>query len=112
MAMNMRYLLRTDGFEYEVVKPPTPKTEMNGAQRIDKRSKLPMWTVTLLQCDPQSESADQLEVSVVSEFVPPVRWREPVEVVDLEIIPWTQKDPGGAVRSGGAFRAASIRSHA
>jgi hypothetical protein len=32
-----------------------------------------------------------------------------VEVVDLEIIPWAQKDRDGEVRKGVSFRAREIR---
>lgn len=48
-------------------------------------------------------------VNVPWPTMPVVQWREPVEIVDLEIIPWAQKGQDGDFRSGVAFRAKEIR---
>jgi hypothetical protein len=109
MAKTMRYLLKTDGVEFEVARPPVPKTEQNGVQKIDKATGWSLWTVGLLMLDVQAETASDIEVTVASQSIPPVRWREPVEVAELEIFPWTQKGRDGDVRSGVAFRIKAIR---
>jgi hypothetical protein len=50
-----------------------------------------------------------IQANVAAPTVPELRWREPVEVTDLEMIPWSQKGRDGEIRSGVAFRAKEIR---
>ncbi len=105
----MRYLLKTEGVEFEVAKAPAPKTDQNGVQRINKATGLPVWSVGLLLLDTSAETAEDLVVSVASAVMPAVRWREPVEVAELEMLPWSSTDKNGDMRSGVAFRASEIR---
>jgi hypothetical protein len=105
----MRYLLRTDGIEYEVSRKPEPKTTPNGAQKVDAATGSPVWSVQLATFTNEDEGSDVLVVSVAAPTMPQLRWREPVEVVDLEMIPWSQKGRDGDIRSGVAFRAREIR---
>lgn len=105
----MRYMLRTEGIEFEVSKSPVAKTDPAGVQKIDPVTKRPVWSVQLTTWTDEDSGSDVLVVSVASESKPALRWREPVEVVDLEMIPWSQKRRDGDVRSGVAFKAAEIR---
>lgn len=109
MAGNMRYMLKTDGIEFEVAKPPMPKTEPNGVQKVDKASGWPVWTIPLLMLDVANESASEIVVAIAAPSRPEVAWREPVEVSELEIFPWSQKGRDGDIRSGVAFRIKEIR---
>ena len=105
----MRYMLRTEGTEFEVSKTAVAKTDPNGVQKIDPATKFPVWSIQLTTWTNEDAGSDVLVVSVASPTVPALRWREPVEVVDLEMIPWSQKRRDGDVRSGVAFKAAQIR---
>ena len=105
----MRYLLKTDGTEFEVSRRPEPKTAPNGAQKIDRSTGWPVWSVQLATFTNEEEGSDVLVVTVASPGMPQLRWREPVELVDLEVIPWSAKGNDGDTRSGVAFRAKEIR---
>jgi len=105
----MRYLLKTEGTEYEVSKAAVPKLDQNGVQKVDFVSKFPVYVVQVTAWTNEDSGSDVLEVAVASPTPPVLRWREPVEVVDLEMIPWSQKRRDGEVRSGVAFKAAAIR---
>lgn len=103
------YKIDTTGVEYEVAKTAVPKVDMNGVQKIDQMSKVPLWVVELTAWQGENEGADTLAVTVPAPAAPVLRWREPVEVLDLEIIPWAQKGRNGELRQGVAFRAKEIR---
>jgi hypothetical protein len=103
-----RYLLKTDGVEYEVSKPAVPKVDEKGIQKIDPYTHLPVWSVQLTSWTDEDHGADVLLVSVASVDRPALRWREPVIVEDLEMIPWAQKRRDGEMRQGVAFKAAAI----
>jgi hypothetical protein len=105
----MRYMLRPDGMEFEISKAPGAKTAPNGVQKVDAATGWPVWAVQLTTWTNEDEGSDVLVVSVASATVPQLRWREPVEVLDLEMIPWSQKGRDGEIRSGVAFRAKEIR---
>jgi hypothetical protein len=105
----MRYMLKTEGTEFEVSKAPVAKTAPNGVQKVDAFTGWPVWSVQLTTWTNEADGSDVLVVSVASPTVPPLTWRQPVEVADLEMIPWSQKGRDGDVRSGVAFRAKEIR---
>ncbi len=105
----MRYMLKTDGIEFEISKAPVAKTAPNGVQKVDAATGWPVWAVQLTTWTNEDEGSDVLVVNVASPTVPQLRWREPVEVLDLEMIPWSQKGRDGDIRSGVAFRAKEIR---
>ena len=105
----MRYMLKTEGIEFEVSKSPVAKTNPNGAQKVHPLTNWPVWAVQLTTWTNEDEGSDVLVVSIASPTAPSLRWREPVEVVDLEMIPWSQKGRDGDIRSGVAFRAKEIR---
>ena len=108
-GITMRYTLKTDGIEFEVSRKPEPKTAPNGVQKVDAATGWPVWAVQLATFTNEDEGSDVLMVNMASPTVPQLRWREPVEVVDLEMIPWSQKGRDGEIRSGVAFRAREIR---
>ena len=68
-----------------------------------------MWAIELTGFTNEDEGSSVIVVNVASPTVPVLQWREPVEVVDLEMIPWSQKGRDGDIRSGVAFRAKEIR---
>ena len=105
----MKYLLKTDGIEFEVSKRPVPKTAPNGVQKVDAVTGWPVWTVELTGFTNEEEGSSVLPVNTPSPTAPQLRWREPVEAVELEMIPWSQKGRDGEIRSGVAFRAKDIR---
>src|SRR5262245_22960258 len=105
----MRYMLKTEGTEFEVSKTAVPKTDPNGAQKIDPTTKLPVWSVQVTGWTDEDSGADVLVVSVPAATMPALRWREPVELVDLEMLPWAQKRRDGELYQGVAFKAAEIR---
>jgi hypothetical protein len=106
----MRYMLKCDDAEYEVSKTAVPKVDERGVQKVDPVTHLPVWSVQVTAWNDEDTGADVMVVSVPAEVRPELRWREPVTVTDLEIIPWTQKRRDGEVRSGVAFKASAITS--
>ena len=107
----IKYVLDTSGLEFEVAKTAVPKVDERGVQKIDQASKYPVWNVELTVYMGEDAGADTMNVGVASPEKPDVQWRQPVQVVDLEMIPWSSKgrqdrDP---IRSGVAFRAKEIR---
>ena len=105
----MRYLLKTDGIEFECSKRPVPKTAPNGVQKVDNSTGWPVWSIELTGFTNEDDGSSVIAVNVASPTLPVLQWREPVEVVDLEMIPWSQKGRDGDIRSGVAFRAKEIR---
>ena len=105
----MKYLLKTDGIEFECSKRPVPKTAPNGVQKVDNTTGWPVWSIELTGFTNEDDGSSVIAVNVASPTLPVLQWREPVEVVDLEMIPWSQKGRDGDIRSGVAFRAKEIR---
>jgi len=103
------YKLRTEGIEFEVAKSAAPKVDNDGRQKVDHNTGHPVWVVELTAWKGENEGADTLAVSVASPVAPAVKWRQPVDVVDLEIIPWANLGRNKELRSGVAFKAAEIR---
>jgi hypothetical protein len=106
----IKYLLDTSGMEFEVAKTAMPKVDDNGVQKIDPATKYPVWAVEVTAWQGEDEGAEALVVSVASPVKPELRWRQPVELVALEMLPWSSKGRrDGEIRSGVAFRAREIR---
>ena len=101
-----RLLLDTARVSYEVAVNPVPKLDQNRVQKMDRETKVPMWTVQLFALS--EGSAEVINVTVVSPAVPAVAVRQPVIPVDLEALPWVN-DRDGKVRSGVAFRASGLQ---
>src|SRR3954451_18926980 len=104
-----KYRVKTDGVEYEVSKTAVAKMNPNGTQKMDAATGWPVFAVQLTTWTNEEEGSEVLLVSVASPTMPVLRWRELVEVVDLEMFPWSQKGRDGDIRSGVAFRAKEIR---
>jgi hypothetical protein len=104
-----RYLLKTDGVEFEVSKRPVPKTDQEGRQKIDSVTGYPVWSVEVTAFTNEDDGSAVLAVSIASPSVPALAWRQPVDVIDLEMIPWANKRRNGELASGVAFRAVEIR---
>jgi hypothetical protein len=107
----IKYLWDTSALEFEVVKTAVPKVDDSGVQRKDPMSKNPVWAVELTAYQGEDGGAETLLVSVASAEKPELRWRQPVELVGLEMIPWANKgrsdrDP---IRQGVSFRVQDIR---
>lgn len=103
------FRLRTDGIEFEVAKSAIPKLDESGRQKVDTNSGNPVWMVELTMWKGENEGADTLTVSICCPIAPPVRWRQPVEVIDLEAIPWAYLSRNKELRSGVAYRAVDIK---
>jgi hypothetical protein len=103
------YKLKTDGIEFEIAKSPVPKVDTEGRQKVDNATGHPVWVVELTAWKGEDEGASTLAVSVASASAPAVKWRQAVEVVDLEIIPWANLGRNKELRSGVAFKASEIR---
>jgi hypothetical protein len=107
----IKYVLDTSALEFEVAKTAVPKVDDKGVQKVDHMSGRPVWVVEINAWLGEDEGADTLSVSIASVSKPELRWRQPVELVDLEMIPWASKgrndrDP---IRQGIAFRVSEIR---
>ena len=106
----IKYLLDTSGMEFEVAKSPVPKVDDKGLQKIDPVTKWPVWAVEVTAWMGEDEGAEALVVAVAAESRPELRWRQPVELVEVEMLPWSNKSRrDGEIRSGVAFRAKEIR---
>src|SRR5688500_13067406 len=103
------YKLLTAGIEFEVAKSPVPKVDTDNRQKVDNATGNPVWVVELTAWKGENEGADTMAVSVASATAPAVKWRQPVEVVGLEIIPWANLGRNKELRTGVAFKAADIR---
>ncbi|MFB9448695.1 hypothetical protein Dvina_45105 [Dactylosporangium vinaceum] len=107
----MKYMLDTSGYEFEVAKTAVPKVDEKRQQKMDPVSGNPVWVVEMSVYFGEDEGASQIDVSIASASKPELRWRQPVEMDGLEIIPWASKgrsdrDP---IRQGVSFRAREIR---
>jgi hypothetical protein len=85
-----------------------PKTD-GKVQKVDRATSLPLWTVELTGFTNEEDGTAVLAVNVASAQAPLLSFREPVEVVELEMNPWAQVGREGDLRSGVSFRAKEIR---
>jgi hypothetical protein len=101
-----RLMLDTTNVSYEVSINAVPKRDQNGAQKIDRMSGQPMWTVVLYALG--DGWAGVMNVTVTSEDKPAATVRQQVVPVDLEALPWTS-ERDGKTRSGLAFKATDLK---
>ncbi|WP_067973826.1 SCO3933 family regulatory protein [Mycolicibacter icosiumassiliensis] len=100
----MRLLIDTRQMQFTVTKNAEPRvTHDTGAQRTDRQTGEPLFSVQLLVLD--DTGGEVIAVTVAGP--PKVTVGAAVAVTDLIAIPWQQGD-----RSGVAYRAASITSTA
>ncbi|MBS4102997.1 hypothetical protein [Tsukamurella paurometabola] len=96
----MRLRLDITSTQFIVTRPAEPRLNFEtGAPRIDPDSGLALHSVQVLALD--DSGGEVLNITVVGD--PKVAVTQPVTVLGLVAIPWTQGD-----RSGVAFRADSI----
>ena len=95
----MRLEIKTDRMHFLATRAPEPKTDQDGRQRQDQRTKEPLWQTELVALD-----ADGAEViRVATTFAPKVTAGQYVQVGELVASPWALGD-----RSGVAYRASSL----
>ena len=104
--MAAKYWLRTEGIEFEVSKTAVPKTD-GKTQKIDMVTQLPLWTVEVTAYDTENQGAQVMPVVMAAASAPEVRWREQVELVDLEIRPWAN-NRNNNLSSGVSFHASAV----
>jgi hypothetical protein len=105
-----RLMLDTTNVIYELSIPAVPKLDQNGAQKIDRESGQPMWSVVLYgrgHVGSQPWSA-VFNVTVVSAEKPSATVCQQVVPTDLEALPWTS-ERDGKTRSGLAFKASALQ---
>ena len=110
MQGSMRLMIRTDDIQFLVTCNAAPKVadRKTNAQKIDGQSGLPMWTTELTALG--AKGASVIQVTTVSTTAPAVSMGETVVPMDLEALPWSNKDRDGEVRTGIAFRASALQS--
>jgi hypothetical protein len=86
---------------------PKVADRKSGAQKVDPRSGLPMWTTELTAIS--ASGARVMQVTTASQFAPEIAVGEFVVPVGLEALPWENVDREGKTRSGIAYRATELR---
>jgi hypothetical protein len=98
----MRLLLDTSKVSFTVTRAAEEKTDQNGAQKIDRTTKQPLWVVQVMALD---ETGGEMLTVTVAGVPPKVSVGQTVVPAELEAIPWATNG-----RNGTAFRASSITS--
>src|SRR5262245_45607083 len=94
--------------EFEVAKTAVPKVDEKGVQKVDQSTQWPVWAVEVTAWQGEDEGSQSMVVAVASATKPELRWRQPVQLVGLEMLPWSNKSRAGDIRSGVAFKASEI----
>ncbi len=105
-----RLMLDNTNTIYEVSEEATPKIdEKTRAQKIDRETGLPMWTVALYGRGRTSGKrwSAVFNVTVVSADRPLAEEGEQVVPIDLEALPWVSEQ-NGKTRNGTAFKATAL----
>jgi len=104
----MRLFVDISQVSFEVAVPAVAKLDpKSGKQKVDGRTGVPMWSVQLISLD--AAGAEVLNVTVVNETKPAVAVKQPVVPVELEALPWMNKDRDGNARHGVAFKASDLK---
>jgi hypothetical protein len=106
-----RLMLDNTNTIYEVSDEAVPKRdEKTGAQKLDRETGLPMWTVALYGRGRAAGKkwSQVINVTVVSADRPDAEEGEQVVPIDLEALPWVSEQNGKA-RSGTAFKATGLQ---
>lgn len=100
----MRLMVDTSGVTFTVGREVQARTEQQNpnAQRMDRNTGLPMWTVQLVAVD--DGGAEVINVTVCATEAPKVTVGTVVTPLNLQAIPWAQNG-----KNGTAFRASDIR---
>jgi hypothetical protein len=92
--------LKTDGVDFVVSKPPTPKTDENGRQKADRNTGELHFVTELVAMD--DDGAEVIKVTTLGD-APKVAKRQAVMPAGLRVTHWAMEG-----RSGLSFRADSI----
>ena len=109
ISLQPRLMLDTTNVIFEVAGDITPKVDDKGAQKLDRATKLPMWTVPLYgrgRVEGEKWSA-VFNVTVLGHDKPAADDGDRVVPVSLEALPWVSEQ-NGRTRSGTAFKATGL----
>lgn len=101
----MKLMVDASGVTFTVGREVQPRNDQNGTQRVEKDSRVPMWTVQLVAMD--GSGAEVINVTYVGVTPPKLTVGQPVVPVGLQAIPWAQNGKNGV-----AFRATEFKSAA
>lgn len=92
----------------------SPRSDGSRPQQLDAETGLPLWSVTVLDADPEAGKKDKTVTVKIAAKVQPVPPENtsgtpfcPVEFVDLVAVPWID-DNGQRPRLAWSFRAAGM----
>lgn len=103
----MRLMIDTSKVSFQVSSNPVAKLDQQGRQRTEKDTGVPMWSVELVALD--AKGAQVLTVTVTNPVMPAVTVGQAVVPLDLEALPWMNKDRDGNPRHGTAFKATELK---
>jgi hypothetical protein len=98
----MELLIDISRKSFTVGRPFERKVDDNGIQRLDRKTRLPLWAAQLVVMD--ERGADTIVVTIASPEPPQLQQGQPVTPVHLVAQPWSRNG-----REGVAFRANEIR---
>lgn len=100
----MRLLIDTSKVTFTVSREAQAKMEQgnNPAQRRDRNTGFPLWTVQLVAME--ADGAEVINVTVAGQEPPKVTAGQLVTPVELQAIPWAQNG-----KNGTAFRAQDLK---
>lgn len=100
----MRLMVDTSRVSFTVSREAQAKVEQgtNPAQRRDRNTGFPLWTVQLVAME--ADGAEVINVTVASEQPPKVTPGQLVSPMELQAIPWAQNGKNGV-----AFRATEFK---
>jgi hypothetical protein len=102
-----KMLLQTEDLEFEVSQRAEPKLDPHGIQKVQAKTNIPLWDLVISAAG-EHRGMMVFPITVAAAQMPVFSWREPVEVIGLEIIPW--KSTNGDGGAGVVYRAEEIRS--
>lgn len=98
----MELLIDTSRKSFTVGRPFERKVDDNGVQRLDRKTRMPLWSAQLVVMD--ERGADTIVVTIATPEPPQLQQGQPVTPVHLVAQPWSRNG-----RDGIAFRANEIR---
>lgn len=98
----MELLIDTSRKTFTTGRPFERKVDDNGVQRLDRKTRLPLWAAQLVVMD--ERGADTIVVTLATPEPPQLQQGQPVTPIRLVAQPWSV---GG--RDGVAFRADEVR---
>jgi hypothetical protein len=96
----VKLLLDISRKSFTTGRPFERKLDDNGVQRLDRKTRAPLWSAQLVVMD--EDGADTIMVTIAGD-PPPLQQGQPVTLVHLVAIPWARNG-----REGVAYRAAEV----